>query len=138
MGFQNNFREKQESSFGIENALAGYCRRRWPDKPLQHIAREWDLTESEASNVLYALASKRVLNKVLRHRRGGPYLFFQLAADVVGATVEDVIQQQAGEIEDAANKQALAAIRLSKMASRLADFSGDLGRDRDGLGPDHP
>jgi hypothetical protein len=139
MVFSKNIREKREKSFGLENALAGYCRRRWPDKPIQHIAREWALTESEASSVLYALASKRVFNKIIHHRRGGPFLFFHLAADVVGATVEDVIQQQAEEIEDAANKQALAAIRFRSLASRLAASGADsLARRarRDSAGPE--
>ena len=139
MVFSKNIREKREKSFGLENALAGYCRRRWPDKTIQHIAREWGLTESEASNALYAMASKRVLNAILHHRRGGPYLFFQLAADVAGTTVEAIIQQQAGEIEDEANQQAVTAFRLRTLASRLA-ASGTNGLPRrarrDAAGPE--
>ena len=138
MVFSKNIREKREKSFGLENALAGYCRRRWPDKPIQHIAREWALTESEASSVLYALASKRVMNAILHHRRGGPFLFFQLAADVAGTSVEDILQQQAGEIEDAANKQSLTAFRLCALAGRLADFNRDLGHRPDRRDLDHP
>jgi len=120
MAFSENFRAKRENDFGIENALAGYCRRQWPDKPIPHIQQVWGLTESEASNVLYGHASKRTLNKILHHKRGGPFLFCELVADVAGTTVADIITTQAERIAYEAERQRETASRLKSLACRLS------------------
>jgi hypothetical protein len=130
MGFSKNIRAKREFSFGLENALAGYCRRRWPDKPIQHIAREWDLTESEASNVLYAQGSKRVFNKIIHHRRGGPFFFCERVAEVANTSIAEIIEHQAGAIEHAARQQADTALRFRSLASRLAAAGSNAADDR--------
>ena len=129
MAFSENLRAKRENDFGIENALAGYCRRQWPDKPIPHIQRTWALTESEASNVLYGHASKRTLNKILHHKRGGPFLFCELVADVCGLTVADIIETQAERIAREADTQRQTAARLRSLACRLGG-----GSDADGVG----
>ena len=124
MAFSENFRAKRENDFGLENALAGYCRRTWADKTIPNIQREWALTESEASAVLYGHASKRTLNKILHHKRGGPFLFCELVADVCGVTVADIIETEAERIAREAEKQRNTASRLLSLASRCAGFSG--------------
>ena len=124
MAFRENFRAKRENDFGLENALAGYCRRKWPDKPIPNIQREWALTESEASNVLYGHASKRTLNKILHHKRGGPWLMFELVADVAGMTVLDIIKSQVERVAHEADARKETASRLYSVACRLGVRSG--------------
>jgi len=123
MAFSENFRAKRENDFGIENALAGYCRRRWPDKPIQHIQQAWGLSESEASNALYGHASKRTLNKILHHKRGGPFLFCELVADVCGVTVEDIIKSEAERIAREAEEQRKTASRIYSLSRRLGSLN---------------
>lgn len=95
-------RAKREKDFGLENALAAMVRKRWPDKAIQHIAHEWDLSESEAAKVVYANASKNTLKKLLHHKRGGFSLFLDLLCDATNTKLEDHITRQA---ERAANER---------------------------------
>lgn len=124
MPFRKNIRAKRETSFGLENALAGYVRRRWPEKAIGHVQHEWDLTESEAAKVVYAQASKNTLNKLLHHKRGGFALFVDLIADVCATSLEEHIQTQA---ERAAHERAFWASeerRRLRLVALSADLSG--------------
>ena len=132
MTFRKDFPAKRQNDFGLENALAGYCRRRWPDKAIAYAAHEWDLTESEASKVIYGHASKNTLNKLLHHRRGGFALFLQLLEDATATRLENFIHQQA---EKARNEQVRAAAEertWAALAARRAELRGVAGE------PDQP
>lgn len=122
MQIRENNRPKREISFGLENALAGYVRRQWPDKTIPHVMHEFGLSESEAAKVVYANASKNTLRKLLHHKRGGFALFLELLADACGTTLEDHIQTQA---ERAANERRAWEAEERRMAALMARVSGD-------------
>lgn len=124
MQFRKNIRAKRESDFGLENALAGYVRRRWPEKTIGHVQREWDLSESEAAKVVYGHASKNTLNRLLHHKRGGFALFVELIADVCATSLEEHIKSQA---DRAAHERAFWAAeerRHLRLVALSADLSG--------------
>ena len=129
MTFRENIRAKRkETTFGLENALAGYCRRRWPHKTIPCVQHEYDLSESEAAKAVYANASRNTLRKLLHHRSGGFPLFVALLADATGTTLENYIQQQADE---AANERRVWEAEEKRLESMRARLSGGCGLDRD-------
>lgn len=119
MDFRENIRPKRENDFGLENALAGWVRRRWPDKTIPHVMAHFDLSESEAAKVVYANASKNTLRKLLHHKRGGTGLFIDLVCDATAASLENYIKTQA---ERAAAERARWADEERKLV-RLAEFA---------------
>lgn len=127
MNFREEIRAKRKSDFGLENALAGYVRRRWPDKPIVHVQHEWGLSESEAAKVVYAGASKNTLNKLLHHKRGGFSLFVELLADATGTTLEQFIHRQAEEARNERTRWEAEERRRAALAHLVA---GDGGNDR--------
>jgi hypothetical protein len=117
-------RAKRENDYGLENALAKHVRNKWPDKTIAYVAHEWDLSEAEASKVVYANASKNTLNKLIHHKRGGFGLFLELLCDVTNTKLENYITRQA---EEAANERArweAEERRQALILSRLADCRG--------------
>lgn len=128
MAFRENSRAKREKDFGLENALAGYARRRWPDKPIQHAAKEWDLSESEASKVVYANASKNILRKLLHHKRGGFALFLELLCDACSTSLEDHIHTQAERASHERRTWEAEERRLATLAARVSGGRGDARR----------
>lgn len=117
--------------FGLENALAGYVRRRWPDKTIPNVMHHFDLSESKAAKVVYGQASKAVLNELLHHKRGGLALFIELAADVCGTTLEQHIKTQA---EKAAHERKSWEAEERRQQTLAALVSGDRGEP--GRGPE--
>lgn len=101
-----------DTGFGIENALAAHVRNRWPTNTLDQIAREWGLTTGEARGVLYAQASRRTLNKIIRHRRGGWKLWIELLGSVTGVTFDQFIEQERLRIR---HEQEAAAARDKRL-----------------------
>lgn len=129
VAIRENIRPKREKDFGLENALAAYARRRWPDKTIAHVQHEWGLSESEAAKVVYAGASKNTLRKLLHHKRGGFALFVELLADACGTTLSDHIKTQA---ERAAHERRTAEAeerRWAALAARLPGLPGEPGGD---------
>lgn len=118
---------KRESDFGLENALAGYVRRRWPDKTIPHVQHEYGFTESEAAKVVYGHASKNTLNKLLHHKRGGIGLFVELVADVCGTTLEQHIKSQAEKAAHERRTWEAEERRQSALAALVSGDRGDLG-----------
>lgn len=122
-------RAKREPDFGLENALAGYVRRRWPDKTIPHVQHEYGLSESEAAKVVYANASKNVLKKLLHHKRGGFGLFVELLADATGTTLEAYVQQKAEEARHERAEWEARERHLEALAARVSG-GGGVGRRR--------
>ena len=134
MQFRENFRAKREKDFGLENALAGYARRRWPDKPITHIQHEWGLTESEAAKVVYAQASKNTLKKLLHHKRGGFSLFIDLLADATSTTIEQYVHRMAEEARNERTRWEAEERRQAALAARLSGLGGGAGRPAESAG----
>lgn len=128
MTFSEEIRAKREIDFGLENALAGYVRRRWPDKPICHVSHEWGLSESEAAKVVYANASKNTLRKLLHHKRGGFGLFLELLCDACGTSLEQHITAQAERATHERRTWEAEERRLSTLAARVSGDGLDLGR----------
>jgi hypothetical protein len=121
MQFSEFHRAKRESDYGLENALAKYARNRWPERTIQHVAHHFDLSESEASKVVYAGASKNTLRKLLHHKRGGFALFLDLLCEATGTRLEDHIERQAQEARNAAAKWDAEERRLAIISARLGE-----------------
>lgn len=127
MQFRENIRAKRKGDFGLENALAGYVRRRWPDKPIVHVQHEWGLSESEAAKVVYANASKNTLNKLLHHRRGGFALFLELLCDATSTSLEQHIITLAQKASHERQTWEAEERRLATLARRVSGDGGDPG-----------
>jgi len=123
--FRKENRSKREKDFGLENALAGLVRRRWPVKTIAFVQHEWGLSESEASKVVYANASKNTLKKLLHHKRGGFALFVELLCDACSTSLEEHIHTQA---ERAAHERRQREAEERHWSSLAARLPGD-GRD---------
>lgn len=136
MIFQENKRAFRDNSFGLENALAGYVRRLWPDKTVVHVAHEWGLSESEAAKVVYANASKNTLNKLLHHKRGGFGLFIRLLEDVTATKLENYIKQRAEEARREEAKRGAEARTWETLSSLDAECHRVAGRPDQPSGPD--
>jgi len=128
MHFRENFRAKREKDFGLENALAGYVRRRWPEKTIGYVQREWGLSESEAAKVVYAQASKATLNKLLHHKRGGFGLFVELLADATSTTIEQYIRTQAERAAHERRTWEAEERRLAALSAHLSEPRRIAGR----------
>lgn len=128
MQIRENFRAKREKDFGLENALAGYVRRRWPDKPIVHIQHEWGLSESEAAKVVYANASKNTLRKLLHHKRAGFALFVELLCDACSTSLEDHIHTQAERAAHERRQREAEERHWKTLASHLPGSGGDARR----------
>lgn len=128
MAFRENIRAKRENDFGLENALAGHVRRRWPERTIPYVQHEWGLSESEAAKVVYAQASKNTLRKLLHHKRGGFSLFIELLADACSTSLEEHIKTQAKRAADERRTWEAEERRQAVLASLVSSSRGDLGR----------
>lgn len=132
MDFRKNSRAKRENDFGLENALAAWVCRRWPDKTISRVSHHFDMSESEASKVVYGNASKNTLRKLLHHKRGGFGLFVELLADACNTSLEQHIHTQA---ERAAHERRTWEAEERRLAALAARVSGDGGEHRSGAFP---
>lgn len=114
-------RAKREFDYGLENALAKHVRNRWADKPIEYAAREWDLSPSEASKVVYGNASKNTLKKLLHHKRGGFGLFVELLSEATGTKLEDYIAAQAERAANERRTWEAEERRLAALSARVAE-----------------
>lgn len=119
-------RDFRPDNWGLKNSLARYVRRRWPQLTVAAVSAEWGLSEGEARGVVYASASQPVIDKILKHKRGGWMLLLDIAAEVIGQDLADHLET---ERERHAERQRHA----TKLASLLRGVDPDPGRDgRDG------
>lgn len=104
----------------VQQTWAAYVRQRWPQNALSAIQREWDLTEGEARNLLYAHASLRTIEKIGLHRHGGLRLELDMLLRRWGTSLEAYAHTQEQEHERARLSQE-ARIQSERLAlSRLA------------------
>lgn len=134
MAFREKIRAKREKDFGLENALAEYVRRRWPDKAVVHVQHEWGLSESEATKAVYGQASKNTLNKLLHHKRGGFSLFIELLAEATSTTIEQYVHRMAEEARNERTRWEAEERRQAALAARLSGLGGRPGRSAEPVG----
>lgn len=114
--------EKRPNNYGIENALAGYVRRRWRKMTVAFVRQEWGLSDGQARSVVYGTTSLRALNAIIKHKRGGWPLLLEIAADALGTSLEHHLSER--EARDTAKRNHTA---------RLASLLRGCGPDHDGL-----
>lgn len=112
----------------LDVALAAYCKARWPVGTRKAIEREWDLSVDEAKAAAEGRASKRIINKIWTHGRGGWAVALPVLAGVIGQPVqaffEDQIKQAAIQAEKAKQHEELARAAYRRLAGR-SDRNGD-------------
>lgn len=109
----------------LRDALATYCRLRWPQHAAKHAAREWDLTLDEAKGVVAGRTSIATLDRIFKHKRGGWSVVLPVLGAVVGETIHDHFRNQ---IREAANDQ-----RVAEEHERLASQAYERLRGHDVL-----
>lgn len=127
--FRKNSPAKRENrDFGLENALAGWVRREFPDKTIPHVAHYFDLSDSEAAKVVYAQASKNTLKKLLHHKRGGFGLFVELLADACNTSLELYLKTQAERAADERKSWEARQRSHEALLALVSDAGLDAGR----------
>lgn len=127
--------------FGVKNALARIVRRRWPRLTIDCVRAEWALTEAEARGVVYAQASQRTIDKIIKSRNGGWRLVLELTEAVLGLSLGDFIEGERARLATEQRQAEADERALSQMASRLpallsvgAERAGGLRARADGEG----
>jgi hypothetical protein len=115
--------ESPADDYGLENALAAYVRRRWPENTVKHVMGHFDLTDGLARGVVYATATRRGLNQCVR--KGGWSLWLILGAMLFGHALEIHIER---ERERERKSWERVDRSLGSMGERLRSLS-DVGRD---------
>lgn len=106
--------------YGLENALAAYVRRRWPENTVKHVMGQFGLTDGLARGVVYATATRRGLNQCVR--KGGWSLWLILGAMLFGHALETHIERE----RERERKSWEAMDRgLGRLAGSLRAFAGD-------------
>ena len=92
---EGNRRSRECSGDGIETALADHVRRTFAGPGIvKAVMAEWGLTDGEARGVIYANASRRTLNRILQHPRGGWGLLIEIGSSVVGKSLTSWIEER--------------------------------------------
>jgi hypothetical protein len=106
--------------YGLENAMAAYVRRRWPENTVKHVMGHFDLTDGLARGVVYATATRRGLNQCVR--KGGWSLWLILGAMLFGHALEAHIER---ERERERKSWERVDRGLGRLAGSLRAFAGD-------------
>lgn len=114
-----------------KDALADYCRTRWPHHTAKLAAREWDLTVDEARGVIAARASQATIDRIWKHPRGGWPVIIPVLARVVGHGVETFIQAERATHAELARGNGALLRNLHAGFSVGSCGPGDVGREQD-------
>jgi hypothetical protein len=125
----NGSPRKPETTFRLELVLADYCRRRWPDKAVEHVMAEWDLTRGQSQGAVYGTASRSTINAIIQHKRGGLRLLFALGCAATGQSLSNLIKTEIEGIENEIRRQQQVADELAFLEARLeSDLDSGLAR----------
>ena len=116
---------KCSDRIGLECAVAGIARKRWPSKTVDNVKAEWGLTDGEARGVVHNQASRTTINKLIHSRRGGARLGVEIVAAMVGVTPRQLIELELEGIELDALE---TAARAAELQSLERDLRGRLAR----------
>lgn len=83
---------------GTKDALADYCRNRWPHHTAKYAAREWKLSVDEARGVVAGRASQTTIDKI--YKRGGLRLALLILEEVTGESIARIISEIRGVNND--------------------------------------
>jgi hypothetical protein len=104
---RHNERDGQHTlglDMGVRDALATYCRLRWPTGTAKLIAREWGLSLDEARGIVAGNASLATIDKIWKHRNGGWSVAFEVIGAVTGQSVADYLKTQRRNDEEEARR----------------------------------
>ena len=107
MEIRHNERDGQHTfglDMGIRDALATYCRLRWPTGAAKLVAREWGLSLDEARGVVAGRASQATIDKIWKHRNGGWSVALEVIGAVTGQSVADYLKNQRRTNEEEARR----------------------------------
>lgn len=114
---EQDYTRSAKPDFGMEHVLASYVRRKqWS---IKEIMARFRLTDGEARGVMYAQASRKVLNHVIKV--GGWKIGLMLVSGVVGHTLSEHIEKRRVH-EREQYRQIEAGLR--KMAADLPSVLG--------------
>jgi hypothetical protein len=108
------------------DALATYCRLRWPSNTAKHAAREWELSLDEARGIVGGRASRGTLDKVWKHPRGGWSVVFPVLGAVIGQTAETFLQQEQANHAALARRHATLVRDFRALRPDAAGHDGEL------------
>lgn len=74
---------------GTKDALADYCRRRWPHHTAKYAAKEWDLSVDEGRGVVAGRASQTTIDRI--YKAGGLHLALLILEAVTGESIARVL-----------------------------------------------
>lgn len=125
-------RRNSEEFLGTKNALAKIVRNRWPSMTIEHVRSIWELTEGEARGVVYAQASQRTVDKILKHPRGGWRIGLEVLEETIGHGLAHFINNEKARLAEEQRQAEEDARALDQMASRIPVLLGlgDRGGDR--------
>lgn len=112
------------SELGVKNALARIVRNRWPRLTIECARAEWDLTDAEARGVVYAHASQRTVDKIIKHRNGGWRLVLEITEHVLGVSLAEFIHTERARLAEEQRRAEEGERALAQMASRLPALLG--------------
>lgn len=101
------------------DALAEYCRLRWPVGRRKAVAREWALTDDEARAVCEATPGTQTIDKIWKHPNGGWSVLVPVLGAVIGQSFETWLNQERGRL-------ARERTRLEAQDQRLVALAGGL------------
>lgn len=99
------------------DALAEYCRLRWPTGRRKAVAREWSLTPDEARAVCEATPGAQTVDKIWKHPNGGWSVLVPVLGAVIGHSFEHWLNQERGRL-------ARERTRLEAQERRLVALAG--------------
>lgn len=116
------------------DALATYCRLRWPHHTAKQAAREWDLSLDEGRGIVAGRASQTTIDKVWKHTNGGWSVLIPVLGAVIGQPVEDFFASEKTRIRHARREH---EARLSRVGEAVRNLRSRSGVASDGVLPRH-
>jgi len=113
----------------LEAALAAKARRDHPANTVDLVSAEYDLTNGEARGLVAGIASRGTINKSLR--RGGYRLALELWADLLGMSLDQWVEVEAGRLNREREELEFHRQKLLGLGAHIAS-DPDLGLRRSG------
>jgi hypothetical protein len=113
----------------LEAALAAKARRDHPANTVDLVSAEYDLTNGEARGLVAGIASRGTINKAIRS--GGYRLCLALIADVLGMTLDQFVEIEAGRLSHEREKLEEQRQHMLRLGAHIGS-DPDLGLRRSG------
>jgi hypothetical protein len=108
------------------DALAEYARRRWPVGRRKALMAEFGLADEEARSIVEGRPSKRVIDKIWKHPRGGWNVAIPVIGAVIGHGVEDFLREERRKHVELARRSGALVRDLRALPSVHSDIRAEL------------